>query len=115
MVSNCLGVYTATLTPLNKDFTVDHGALKTHCQWLLDQGSTGLVLLGTTGEANSFSVRERMDILEKIAKNRIPADRLMVGTGCCAYTDTDEFSRHASSIGVGGLPLSYWRQYLLES
>lgn len=106
------GVYTANLTPLKPDFSIDFDLLVEHCQWLLNNGSTGLALLGTTGEANSFSMSERKSIIEKTISGGIPAEKLMVGTGCCALPDTIELTRFAVAKGVGGilmLPPFYYK------
>ena len=50
-----------------------------HARWLLEEGCHGLVVFGTTGEANSFSVEERIDLLEGAldagAAARAPAGR----------------------------------------
>lgn len=110
MLSN--GVYTANLTPVKKDYSVDFDLLVEHCQFLLDNGSTGLAVLGTTGEANSFSLTERKEILDNIIKGGIPADKIMVGTGCCSLPETVELTSHAVSFGVGGilmLPPFYYK------
>ena len=50
------GVFAAALTPLNDDLSPDHEALIAHYRWLLAEGCDGIVCLGTTGEANSFSL-----------------------------------------------------------
>jgi 4-hydroxy-tetrahydrodipicolinate synthase len=107
------GVYTAILTPMRPDLSPDPAALTDHARWLMSQGCTGLVLLGTTGEANSFSVAERMGILDALLDGGFPPDRLMVGTGCCALTDTVALTQHAVRNGVGGvllLPPFYYKK-----
>lgn len=76
-----------------------------HIKWLLKRGNNGICLLGTTGEANSFGVDERLRILEAVLNGGIPADKLIVGTGCCAITDTVTLTRHAHSHGVAGILL----------
>lgn len=107
------GVYTATLTPMREDFSVHIPLLVAHCNWLLNNGSDGIVLMGTTGEANSFSIRERIQTLDAIIENGLPPDRLMVGTGTCSVPETVELTRHAAGHGVGGvllLPPYYYKQ-----
>ena len=47
------GVYTAALTPLSDDLSPDIGLMADHCKWLLGNGSDGLAILGTTGEAKA--------------------------------------------------------------
>ncbi|KQZ13449.1 dihydrodipicolinate synthetase [Mesorhizobium sp. Root554] len=94
------GVFSAAATPLNADLSVDHARFATHCRRLLDAGCHGVALLGTTGEANSFSVAERKEILEKVIAAGIDPDALMPGTGVAAIPETVDLTRHALSAGV---------------
>jgi 4-hydroxy-tetrahydrodipicolinate synthase len=94
------GVYSAATTPLNADYTADLGLFTAHCQRLLDEGCHGVALLGTTGEANSFSTAERRQILEAALKSGISASQLMPGTGVAAIPETIELTRHALSVDV---------------
>lgn len=106
------GVFAASVTPLKKDFTIDHKALVAHCKWLLAKGNDGVCLMGTTGEANSFSVAERIAALDHLIAGGIPSEKLLVGTGCCAMTDSIELTKHAVSKKVGGvlmLPPFYYK------
>lgn len=105
------GVYCASATPLNADLSPDLGALAAHAQTLIADGCDGIALLGTTGEANSFSLTERKTILEAAAK-AVGAGRLMPGTGVNALPETIELTRHALSLGVTRvvmLPPSYYK------
>jgi 4-hydroxy-tetrahydrodipicolinate synthase len=97
---NIRGVFSAAATPFNTDLTPDHGALAAHCQQLLEDGCHGVALLGSTGEANSLSVAERMRMLEAIVSAGVPADRLVPGTGVCAFPETIALSRHALDLGI---------------
>jgi 4-hydroxy-tetrahydrodipicolinate synthase len=94
------GVFSAAATPLNADNSPDLGLFTEHCKRLLDEGCHGVALLGTTGEANSFSVSERRTILEAALKSGIPADKLLPGTGVVAIQETVELTKHALSLGV---------------
>lgn len=100
---NLTGVFCASLTPLNADLSVNHTALAGHCRWLLDNGCDGLGILGTTGEANSFSLNERLEILDTLAENGIPGEKMLPGVGCCAIPDTVELTRKALEIGAPGV------------
>lgn len=107
------GVLTASVTPLTADYQIDHVALAFHCRWLLANGNDGICLMGTTGEANSFSVDERMEALKKVIDAGVPPEKLIVGTGCCALTDTIRLTQHATEQKVGGvlmLPPFYYKQ-----
>lgn len=105
------GVYCASATPLNADLSPDLGAFTAHAKALIADGCHGIALLGTTGEANSFSLTERRTILEAAAK-AVGAERLMPGTGVNALPETIELTRHALSLGVTRvvmLPPSYYK------
>ena len=99
------GVLTAVLTPLNYNLDPDHAHLVKHVRWLLNRGNDGIALLGTTGEANSFSVDERLQILDAVLEGGIEPPKLIVGTGCCAIPDTVTLTKHAHSNRVGGILL----------
>jgi 4-hydroxy-tetrahydrodipicolinate synthase len=105
------GVYCASATPVNADLSPDLGALAAHANALIADGCDGIALLGTTGEANSFSLTERKTILEA-AVGAVGAARLMPGTGVNALPETTDLTRHALSLGVTRvvmLPPSYYK------
>jgi 4-hydroxy-tetrahydrodipicolinate synthase len=110
------GVFAAALTPLEDDLSPDIGATIGHYRWLLyrwllDEGCDGIVCLGTTGEANSFSLDERLALLDALGETDLPA-KLVVGTGCCALPDTVRLSEKAIEIGAAGvlvLPPFYYK------
>lgn len=107
------GVYTAIVTPLNSDLSVNTQMLVEHCQDLLASGSTGIAVLGTTGEANSFSVEERIELIEAIAEGPLPNQNILVGTGCCALPDTIRLTKTVVDLHFGGillLPPFYYKQ-----
>ncbi len=97
------GVYAACLTPLRPDLSIDTETWTRHIRRLLDGGCTSVLLFGSTGEANSFSVAERQAGLDAVLDAGIPADRLMVGAGCTAVPDTIALARHAVDQDVPGV------------
>jgi 4-hydroxy-tetrahydrodipicolinate synthase len=107
------GILAAALTPVRDDGSADAPLLAAHCRSLFDEGCSGVVLLGTTGEANSFTTAERQALLEGVLKAGVPAESLIVGTGCCAIGDTVTLTRHALSAGVSRtllLPPFYYKK-----
>lgn len=94
------GVFSAAVTPMHADLTPDLGAFVRHCRHLLDHGCDGVAMLGTTGEANSFSGAERRALLESAVGGGIAPERLLPGTGVAALTETVDLTRHALSMGV---------------
>ncbi|MDA0137719.1 dihydrodipicolinate synthase family protein [Solirubrobacter deserti] len=106
------GVFAAVLTPMREDLSVDRAAFAAHCRRLLDDGCHGLGIFGTTGEANSLSVRERVDACEGLVEDGIPADVLLPGTGACALPDAVTLAREALAVGAPGvlaLPPFYYK------
>ncbi len=93
------GVYTASLTPLTASFEPNIPALVRHAQWLLESGSDGVALLGSTGEANSLTLEQRLSIIEQTARE-LPPDRLMLGTGSCALQDSVRLTKASVDAGV---------------
>jgi 4-hydroxy-tetrahydrodipicolinate synthase len=106
------GVLSPVLTPFKKDLSPDAGRFVAHCRWLLEQGANGLAVFGTTSEANSLSIKERIELLEALIADGIDPKLLMPGTGCCALTDSVRLTAHAMRNGCGGvlmLPPFYYK------
>ena len=81
-------------------------------RFLLTNGCDGLNVLGTTGEATSFSVDQRLAVMSAYQAAGLPMDRLMVGTGAAALADAIALTRHAAELGFAGalvLPPFYYK------
>ena len=59
------GVYAASLTPLTASYEPDIPALIRHVEQLLETGSNGVAILGSTGEANSLTLDQRLSIIKQ--------------------------------------------------
>lgn len=108
------GVYCAAATPLKADGTPDLDLFGRHAKALIDEGCHGIAMLGSTGEANSFGVRERMALVEAALKGGTLPGQLLPGTSSCAVTDAVEMTRHAVEAGVKGvvmLPPFYYTAF----
>jgi 4-hydroxy-tetrahydrodipicolinate synthase len=106
------GVFAAVLTPMRSDLSVDRDAYAAHCRRLLDDGAHGLGIFGTTGEANSLSVGERIEAWEALVEDGIPAETMLPGTGACALPDAVKLSQEALALGASGvlaLPPFYYK------
>jgi 4-hydroxy-tetrahydrodipicolinate synthase len=80
------GIWAAVVTPVGDDFAPDAQRATPYYRELLETGCDGLNVLGTTGEAMSFSVRQRLAFMERVA-DALPLERVMVGTGAAALDD----------------------------
>ena len=106
------GILAPVVTPYGEDGAPDAGRFIDHCRWLMGEGCHGLVPFGTTSEANSLGLDERMELLEALVEGGIEARALMVGTGTSALPDTVTLTRHALDLDCGGvlvLPPFYYK------
>ncbi len=97
------GVNAAVLTAMKSDLSVDLDRMAGHSRWLLANGCNGLGILGTTGEANSIGVSERIAVMEGLVERGIPAAKLMPGTGTTAIPDTVLLTETAIRLGCPGV------------
>ena len=79
-------VYSAVLTPFKKDLTIDTKLFISHCEFLL-KNNISLAPLGTTGEANSVSISEKVDLIKIIANSDLPKEKIIIGTGNTSFVD----------------------------
>ncbi len=105
------GVISAIPTPLDSSGAADIPAFVRLARDLLGNGCDALNVLGTTGEATSFSVEERRAVMTAAAAE-LPRERLMVGTGAASVTDAITLTRKAAELGFAGallLPPFYYK------
>ncbi|MFZ0846678.1 MAG: dihydrodipicolinate synthase family protein [Pseudolabrys sp.] len=106
------GVIAAVATPITEDGSPDLARAVKLARYLLDNGCDGLNVLGTTGEATSFSLDERKSVMDAYKANGLPLERLMVGTGAAAVADAVALTRHAAALDFAGalvLPPFYYK------
>ena len=109
---NFSGVIAPVLTPFGDDGAPDPDRFIEHAEWLLEDGCTALAPFGTTSEANSIGLDERMELLEELIDSGVDPSRLMPGTGSCSVADAAILTQHAVDLGCGGvlmLPPFYYK------
>jgi len=114
MTTDCKlrGVIAAIATPIDEAGEPDLKRATDLAHHLLANGCDGLNVLGTTGEATSFSLEQRRRVMTAYKDAGIPTDRLMVGTGAAATADAVALTRHAAELGFAGalvLPPFYYK------
>jgi 4-hydroxy-tetrahydrodipicolinate synthase len=110
-VPRITGVLSPVVTPFKADLVPDPERFVRHCRWLLSQ-NVGLAVFGTNSEANSLSVEEKIELLDRLAAAGLDPARMMPGTGCCALPDSVRLTAHAMKLGCGGvlmLPPFYYK------
>ncbi len=100
---NWKGVIPAITTCFNQDLSVDHGFIAGHCRWVLDNGCTGIVALGSLGEGATLALDEKLAILRpcvNAAENRGP-----VFASIASLTPSEAVARAkaATDLGCDGL------------
>lgn len=106
------GVIAAIATAVEETGAPDCARSTALARHLLANGCDGLNVLGTTGEATSFSLEERKRVMTAYRDAGLPMDRLMVGTGAASVTDAAALTRHAAELGFAGalvLPPFYYK------
>lgn len=113
MHSAIQGLWPAVLSPFNSRGVLDTPKAIAHAQHLLDQGSDGITVFGTTGEGPAFTVDERQGHLEALLQSGIRADQCIVNITALALGDAIALGRHATSLGVARqmfMPPFYFNQ-----
>jgi 4-hydroxy-tetrahydrodipicolinate synthase len=93
------GSIPALITPM-KDGKVDEAAFRKFVSWQIEQGSQGLVPVGTTGESPTLSHEEHMRVVElcvQEAAGRVP---VIAGAGSNATEEAIALTRHAKEVGA---------------
>jgi 4-hydroxy-tetrahydrodipicolinate synthase len=106
------GVIAAVATAVGADREPDCARSTALARFLLDNGCDGLNVLGTTGEATSFSLSQRQRVMTAYRDAGLPMHRLMVGTGAAALADSIALTKHAADLGFAGalvLPPFYYK------
>lgn len=98
------GSFAVCITPFTADgSSVDYAALEKYTRWQVENGSQGLIFLGSTGEFLSISREERTRLTELVVKTvggRIP---VLMGTAAEDTREAVELSREAEKLGADGL------------
>ena len=97
------GIYCASVTPLNPDYSINKKLLLEHCNNLLSQQIDGIAIFGTTGEANSLSIEEKLDAINFLIDNKIEPNKLLPGTGLNSIKDTVFFTKAVAKMNVRGV------------
>lgn len=89
------GIWSAVLTPIGDDLSPDATRAVPYYRDLLQRGCDGINVLGTTGEAMSFSAAQREGFMEALSSNGLPMERVMAGTGAASLGDAVRLTRCA--------------------
>ncbi len=94
------GVITAMVTPFDADGAVDLAAARRLARHLVDNGSHGLVVAGTTGEAPTLSDEEKLRLLETVLDEVGDGSTIICGTGSNDTRHSAHLTREACRVGA---------------
>ena len=107
------GIYAAAVSPFREDGSLDAAKLVAYCQHLItDGGCDGVAPTGTTGEGNSISFRQKLELAGAFAEVGFDPNRAIFGTGACAVQDAIDLSSAALDAGFPNvlvLPPFYYK------
>lgn len=97
------GSLPAMVTPLTDKGAVDWSALEQLVDWLIEQGSNGLVPVGTTGESPTLTHDEHREVVEAVVRHAAGRVPVIAGAGSNNTQEAIELARHACEVGADGL------------
>ena len=97
------GVMPAITTCFTNDLSVDHRFLAEHCSWLLDNGCTGIVALGSLGEGATLSFDEKLEILRTCVKAVDERGPVVASISALTTSEAVALAKAATDLGCDGL------------
>ena len=105
------GIFAASMSVLNPDFSLNVKKTIEHAEKLIDQGCHGTAIFGSTGQAQLLPIAEKIDLLNKLSDSKY-RDKHMIGTGLNSLTETINFIKIANSLNFNKfliMPPAYYK------
>ena len=96
-MSKIKGIYAASISILNEDLSLNVKKTLLHAESLIDEGCHGVVLFGSTGQAQLISVGEKINLLNKLSESRY-CKKYIIGTGFNSLVETINFMKVSVSL-----------------
>lgn len=107
------GIYAAAVSPFNRNGALDAKKLVEYCEYLVTKGGcNGVAPTGTTGEGNSISFVQKLNLAKAFADAKFEPSRVIFGTGSCATQDAVDLSKAMIDAGYPNvlvLPPFYYK------
>lgn len=95
-------IITAMVTPMKDDLSVDYESAQELALWLLENGSQGVVVSGTTGESPTLAREEKINLFKAVKEAVGNKGAVIAGTGNYCTWESKELTMEAEKIGVDG-------------
>jgi 4-hydroxy-tetrahydrodipicolinate synthase len=99
---NWKGVMPAVTTCFDEHLQVDHSSMTRHCRWLLDNGCSGLVALGSLGEGAALSLAEKLDIC-RTCISAVRGGPVVAAVSALTTSEAVALAKAAAELGCDGL------------
>ena len=100
---NWKGVMPAITTGFNEELGIDHASMADHCRWLLENGCTGIVALGSLGEGATLSFDEKLQVLRTCVKAVHGSAPVVASISALTTSEAVAVAKAAADIGCDGL------------
>jgi 4-hydroxy-tetrahydrodipicolinate synthase len=97
------GVMPAMTTCLDENLNVDHAFMAKHAQWMLDSGCTGIISLGSLGEAATLTFDEKIAILKNMVATVNGRAPVVAAISALSTAEAVALAKAAAEIGCSGL------------
>jgi 4-hydroxy-tetrahydrodipicolinate synthase len=94
------GSYTALVTPFNSDHSIDWTGLRALVEFQRDQGITGIVPAGTTGESPTLNWDDHNRVIQTVFETGGSRIQTIAGTGSNSTEESLEATQHAAELGI---------------
>ena len=105
------GIYSASMSILNNDLSLDVDSTIKHAEKVIEEGCHGAVLFGSTGMAQLISSSEKKELIDKVNINPIK-DKFIIGTGTNALKENIQLMKHSIMNGIDRfllMPPAYYK------
>ncbi|MDQ7093396.1 4-hydroxy-tetrahydrodipicolinate synthase [Desulfosporosinus sp. PR] len=96
-------ILTAMVTPLNEAFEVDYQEAQRLAEYLINHGSDGVVVCGTTGESPTITEKEKIELFKVVKEAVGSKGTVIAGIGSNSTESSTSLARKAAATGVDGL------------
>jgi 1-pyrroline-4-hydroxy-2-carboxylate deaminase len=100
---NFTGVMPAITTAFKSDMTIDHRFVARHAQWLIENGCTGIICLGSLGESSTLRFDEKIDILKTVIAALGRKAPVAAAISALSTGEAVELAKAAHAVGCAGL------------
>ena len=94
------GSIVAIVTPMHEDGSLDLPGLRKLIDWHIEEGTDGIVIVGTTGESPTVSVEEHCELVKLAVEHTAGRIPVIAGTGGNSTSEAIELTRYAKSVGA---------------